>query len=55
MKEKIEFVKNNRKDLYERLEYELSVVNKMGYTDYYLIVWDFIKYAKDSDIPVGPR
>ena len=54
MEEKIEFVKNNRKDLYERLEYELSVVNKMGYTDYYLIVWDFIKYAKDSDIPVGP-
>ena len=54
MEEKIEFVKNNRKDLYERLEYELSVVNKMGYTDYYLIVWDFIKYAKDNDIPVGP-
>ena len=54
MEAKIEFVKNNRKDLYERLEYELSVVNKMGYTDYYLIVWDFIKYAKDSDIPVGP-
>lgn len=54
MKAKIEFVKNNRKDLYERLEYELSVVNKMGYTDYYLIVWDFIKYAKDNDIPVGP-
>lgn len=50
----IEYVKENRKDLYERLEYELSVVNKMGYTDYYLIVWDFIKYAKDSDIPVGP-
>ena len=54
MEAKIEFVKNNRKDLYERLEYELSVVNKMGYTDYYLIVWDFIKYAKDNDIPVGP-
>ena len=54
MEAKIEFVKNNRKDLYERLEYELSVVNKMGYTDYYLLVWDFIKYAKDNDIPVGP-
>lgn len=51
---KIKYVKENRKDLYERLEYELSVVNKMGYTDYYLIVWDFIKYAKDNDIPVGP-
>ncbi len=41
-------------ELKERLEYELSVVNKMGYVDYYLIVWDFIKYAKDSGIPVGP-
>lgn len=41
-------------ELKERLEYELSVVNKMGYVDYYLIVWDFIKYAKDNGIPVGP-
>ena len=41
-------------ELKERLEYELSVVNKMGYVDYYLIVWDFIKYAKDNEIPVGP-
>ncbi len=41
-------------DLIERLEYELSVVKKMGYVDYYLIVWDFIKYAKDNKIPVGP-
>lgn len=40
--------------LIERLEYELSVVKKMGYVDYFLIVWDFIKYAKDNDIPVGP-
>jgi len=38
----------------ERLDYELSVINTMGYPDYYLIVWDFIKYAKDNDIPVGP-
>ena len=49
-----EFVKTEDNELYERMEYELGVVNKMGYTDYYLIVWDFIKYAKDSDIPVGP-
>ncbi len=49
-----EFVESTRKDMYERMEYELGVVNKMGYTDYYLIVWDFIKFAKDSDIPVGP-
>ena len=38
----------------ERLEYELNVITKMGYTDYYLIVWDFIAYAKSRDIPVGP-
>lgn len=38
----------------KRLEYELDVIIKMGYTDYYLIVWDFINYAKTHDIPVGP-
>ena len=38
----------------ERLEYELDVIIKMGYTDYYLIVWDFVNYAKTHDIPVGP-
>ena len=38
----------------ERLEYELSVIEKMGYVDYYLIVWDFIDYAKRNGIPVGP-
>lgn len=38
----------------ERLEYELSVITKMGYTDYYLIVADFIDYAKKNGIPVGP-
>ncbi len=38
----------------KRLEYELSVINSMGYVDYFLIVWDFIKYAKDNLIPVGP-
>jgi len=37
-----------------RLDYELDVIEKMGYTDYFLIVWDFIKYAKDNKIPVGP-
>ena len=54
LNEKIDFIKENYPEMYERLEYELSVVNKMGYTDYYLIVWDFIKYAKDNGIPVGP-
>lgn len=38
----------------ERLEYELSVIKQMGYVDYFLIVWDFIKYAKDNGIMVGP-
>lgn len=41
-------------ELTERLEYELSVIRSMGYVDYFLIVWDFIKYAKDHDIMVGP-
>jgi len=40
--------------LRERLEYELSVIEKMGYASYFLIVWDFIKYARDNGIPVGP-
>lgn len=38
----------------DRLNYELEVINKMGYVDYYLIVHDFIKHAKDMGIPVGP-
>lgn len=38
----------------DRLEYELGIINKMGYTDYYLIVHDFIRYAKSVGIPVGP-
>ncbi len=40
--------------LRERLEYELDVINSMGFPSYFLIVWDFIKYARDRDIPVGP-
>ena len=38
----------------ERLEYELDVISKMGYIDYFLIVWDFIYYAKSNQIMVGP-
>lgn len=41
-------------ELKKRLEYELSVIQSMGYVDYFLIVWDFIKYAKDHKIMVGP-
>ena len=37
-----------------RLESELEVIEKMGYVEYFLIVWDFIHYAKSNDIPVGP-
>ena len=45
---------NPDKKVTERLDYELSVINKMGYVDYYLIVWDFVNYAKSKGIPVGP-
>ena len=42
------------KPLAKRLEYELSTIEKMGYVDYFLIVWDFINYSKEHDIIVGP-
>ena len=38
----------------QRLEYEMGIISKMGYVNYYLIVWDFIRYAKEQGIPVGP-
>ena len=41
-------------ELQKRLDYELDTIQKMGYVDYFLIVWDFIKYAKDHGIAVGP-
>ena len=44
-------LKNNYK---ERLDYELNVIDKMGYNDYFLIVWDFINYSRKNDILVGP-
>ena len=40
--------------LRERLHYELDIIRRMGYVDYFLIVWDFINYARVHDIPVGP-
>lgn len=46
--------KHPRKDYDERLEWELGVIRKMGLGSYFLIVWDFIKYAKDTGVPVGP-
>ena len=45
---------NITEEIQQRAEYELSVIKKMGYVDYYLIVWDFIHYAKSVGIPVGP-
>lgn len=57
-----EICQNGLKDRYEtvtediqkRLDYEIGVIEQMGYVDYFLIVWDFIKYAKDNNIMVGP-
>jgi DNA polymerase-3 subunit alpha len=43
-----------RTDVHEKLEYELSVIAQMGYVDYFLIVHDFIKFAQEKGIPVGP-
>ncbi len=45
---------DGRQDAVERMEYELDVIISMGYTDYFLIVWDFIKYAKTHGVGVGP-
>ena len=46
--------KNLSEEIQKRADYELSIIKKMGYVDYYLIVWDFIHYAKTNGIPVGP-
>ncbi|MDD2628438.1 MAG: DNA polymerase III subunit alpha, partial [Clostridia bacterium] len=48
------YKENLIKEAKERLDYEIEVIDKMGYIDYFLIVADFIKYAKDNNIPVGP-
>ena len=45
---------NPSKEIIDRKDYELSVIKKMGYVDYFLIVWDYINYAKSNGIPVGP-
>lgn len=45
---------NPSQAIIDRAEYELNVIKTMGYVDYYLIVWDFIHYAKSNGIPVGP-
>lgn len=45
---------NPPQEYVDRLEYEIGVISRMGYVNYYLIVWDFIRYAKEQGIPVGP-
>lgn len=56
VKEIVDYSKKNEKacEYVERLEYELSVINQMGFVDYFLITWDFIKFANDNGIPTGP-
>lgn len=55
-KDVIEFAEHEEeaKELVDRLLYEVGVIKQMGYVDYFLIVWDFIKYAIDNGIPTGP-
>ena len=48
------FGENPGKELQDRLSYEIDVISQMGYIDYFLIVYDFIHYAKEHNIPVGP-
>lgn len=42
------------REIQERLDYELAVIEKMGYSSYFLIVWDFVNYSREQKIPVGP-
>ena len=49
-----EMAEEERQTYFDRLDFELGVINKMGFAGYFLIVADFIKWAKDNDIPVGP-
>ena len=46
--------KEKESEYLERIEYELSVIDSMGYSDYFLIVWDYVNFAHKNDIPVGP-
>lgn len=52
--EKDEYCKLSARELEERLDYELNTIKNMGYIEYFLIVWDFIHYAKSNGIAVGP-
>ncbi len=48
------YLGNVPKEAIDRVEYELDVINKMGYEEYFIVVWDFIDYAKSQNIPIGP-
>ncbi len=50
----LHFERHSEKDYLERMEYELSVIDKMGYADYFLIVQDYVNFARSQKIPVGP-
>ena len=52
--DEISSIEGKGKEYIDRLEYELGIIKQMGYVDYFLIVWDFIHYAKTHNIPVGP-
>ncbi len=52
LKDKV--TKEKYADYEKRLQYELGVITKMGFTGYFLVVWDFIRFAKENNIPVGP-
>lgn len=45
---------NATEEVYKRLDFELGIINQMGYAAYFLIVWDFIDYCREHDVPVGP-
>ena len=51
---RIDPYKNNKEEYLQRIEYELSVIDSMGYSDYFLIVWDYVNFAHKNNIPVGP-
>jgi DNA polymerase-3 subunit alpha len=54
LKKRLEHVKTDPAVYLSRLEEELGIIKSMGFAGYFLVVWDFINYAKDRDIPVGP-
>ena len=49
-----ELLKNNLENVLERAEYELKIIDKMGYNGYFIIVWDFIKFSRENGVYVGP-